>query len=69
MAAVDGEVVEFIGGDGEHFLEGFGFDAAEAGAAVVNAAGAIGGVEVDAPAVVSHQAEVLFELGGGQVDV
>jgi hypothetical protein len=69
VAAVDGEVTEFFGRDAEHFLEGFGFDAAEAGAMVVNLAGAIGVVEVDAPAVVADHAEVLVELGGGQVHV
>jgi hypothetical protein len=69
VAAVDGEVVEFFGGDTEHFLEGVGCDAAEAGAAVVNAAGAIGLVKVNTPAVVSDHAEVLVELGSGQVHV
>jgi hypothetical protein len=69
MAAVDGKVAQFVWGNAIHFVEGFGFDATEAGAIVVDFAVAIGVVEVNAPAVITHQTKILLQLIGVEVDI
>jgi hypothetical protein len=54
VAAVDGKLVELLGGYAIHTLKVIRFDAAEAGAVLINLAFSAAMVKMDAPAILPY---------------